>query len=233
VYLLELALDSAAEVAPDRIKTEGYFFKGKEFHPCYSCLDRCRELKGECTVKDDFQELQGKWNSADAIIYSVPVYHMSYPGQLHCFLDRLGCTSCYAYSHYQAPRLLKPIGIITQGSDLNSGQEQVMTQLIQHAMIMGCVPVQGDTWQAYLGAGGSTHGDTKGDAMRRLYAEGNFGAKATVDGSRSVGRRVAEMALILTAGALAWKDLLSADPLYEPILDRLERLAPNDAAVGG
>jgi len=230
-FLLEQALTAAAEAAPECITTEAYLMRGKQFHPCNSCYDRCRTLKGDCTAKDSFQELQHKWHAADAIIYSVPVYHVSYPAQLHCFLDRLGCTNVFAYEHHRPPKLLKPIGVIAQGSHLFSGQEQAIMQLIQHALIMGCIPVAGDMWEAYFGAAGSTHCNSSGDGLQRLYEDGDFDAKAAVTGARSVGRRAAEMALIVSAGAVAWKQLLAQDPLYEPLFQHLEAQPDQRAGV--
>jgi multimeric flavodoxin WrbA len=89
-YLLERSLEAAEQAAPDRVRSELYSLAGKQIAPCISCF-RCRDL-GDCAIADDFQDLRDKWAEADAIIYSVPVYHMGIPGQLKCFIDRLGNT---------------------------------------------------------------------------------------------------------------------------------------------
>lgn len=227
-FLLEEALSAARDVDPERIETEFYSIKGKKFAPCYSCFDRCRELKGGCTVKDDFQELQGKWYLADAIIYSVPIYHMSYPAQLKCFVDRLGNTFGQAYK--PPSKALKAIGAIAQGTHLFSGQEESLMDIIKHTMLMGCIPVAGDPWEAYLGAGGTTHSSIGKDAIRRLYAEEECDAVTAVTASRSVGRRVAEMALILRAGLLAEEDRFREDPKYRPFFDRLNGTLPENVS---
>lgn len=49
-------------------------------------------VKGE----DGFEELCDRWAAADAVIYSVPVYHLGISGQLKCFIDRLG-NSLWSY----------------------------------------------------------------------------------------------------------------------------------------
>jgi len=86
-YLLTIACRAAEEATQD-VETEIYTFEKKNFAPCVHCYG-CRE-DGQCVIRDDFQSLAEKWFAADVILYSVPVYHMSIPGQLKCFLDRLG-----------------------------------------------------------------------------------------------------------------------------------------------
>ncbi len=121
---------------------------------------------GECIIKDDFQELLEKWIEADVILYSVPVYHMGMPAQLKAFLDRLGNSLFGRYvknfspDAVTLPRSLKVIGSIAQGAHIFSGQEHTITDLINHALIMGCVPVTGDMWEAYIG------GQLAGQAMK-------------------------------------------------------------------
>ena len=89
LFLLEQALESAVKQYPERVETEIYAFGQTPFAPCDACGAHKR-LKGECRIKDGFQDLRDKWLDADAIIYSVPVYHMGIPGQVKCFIDRLG-----------------------------------------------------------------------------------------------------------------------------------------------
>lgn len=223
-YLLRVALEAALAIDPESIQTIFYSIKGKKFAPCYSCFDRCRELQGDCTVRDDFQELASLWHQADGIVYSVPIYHMSYPGQLHCFLDRLGNTFGQAYK--PPAKGVKAVGAIAQGTHLFSGQEHTVTDLIKHAVLMGCVPVAGDLWEAYLGGGGTTHSSIATDALESLQAQGDPDAEITVKACRSLGRRVAEMALILRAGMIAHQERYRQDPRYKPFFDRLDGSLP-------
>jgi multimeric flavodoxin WrbA len=219
-YLLERSLVAAADVAPGQVETDVYPFAGKKIAPCVSCF-RCEEL-GDCAIRDDFQDLRDVWMAADAIIYSVPVYHMGIPGQVKCFIDRLGNTLCVEEDS-GASKLLKAVGVVAQGDCLFSGQEQVMTTLINHAVIMGCVPVAGDPWQSYLGAAGWTRGDLDEGSLQRLYESGETDAQVTVAAAQSLGKRVAQMALLLKAGGAASREMLAADDAYGVFLSRIQR----------
>jgi len=217
-YLLERAVAAAEQAAPGRVTGELYSFAGKSIAPCISCF-RCGDL-GDCATADDFQELRDKWAQADAIIYSVPVYHIGIPGQLKCFIDRLGNT-LYFYYGGQVSRSLKSVGVVAQGSHLFAGQEQVVTTLINHAVLLSCVPVAGDPWPSYLGAAGWTRDESGKDSLRRLHEEGEADALVTVAAAESLGKRVVQMALLLRAGGEASRDLLKEDGSYEAFLRRL------------
>ena len=224
-FLLEQALGAAKSVKPSKVKIEFYSFVGKRFAPCYSCF-RCIE-EGDCIVKDDFQELRDKWVEADAIIYSVPVYHLSMPAQVKAFIDRLG-NSLFASTGDNPPKFSKVIGIITQGTHIFSGQEHTITDLINHALIMGCIPVSGDPWESYIGVGGWTRTDIGVNALRELYEKGDEDAKVAVRAARSLGRRVALTSMIIKAGALAIKDILEEYPSYELLLSKAKKDAGGD-----
>jgi multimeric flavodoxin WrbA len=220
-YLLERAFAGAA----GWVERDRFSFSGKKISPCVSCF-RCEEL-GDCAVKDDFQELRDAWMAADAIIYSVPVYHMGVPGQLKCFLDRLGNTLCVKEGD-GVSKLLKVIGVIAQGDCLFSGQEQVMTALINHAVLMGCIPVAGDPWQSYLGAAGWTRQELGENSLQRLYEGEEADAKVAVAAAESLGKRVTEMAMIVKAGGIACREMLAAD-VYGSFLSRIESGDPPSA----
>lgn len=217
-YLLERALVAAEQAAPGRVKAELYSFAGKNIAPCISCF-RCGDL-GDCATEDDFQELRDKWAQADALIYSVPVYHIGIPGQLKCFIDRLGNT-LYFYYGGQVSRSLKSVGVVAQGSHLFAGQEQVITTLINHAVLLSCLPVAGDPWPSYLGAAGWTRDGSRKDSLQRLFEEGEADALITVAAAESLGKRVTQTALLLKAGGQASRELLQADGSYEAFLGRL------------
>jgi multimeric flavodoxin WrbA len=217
-YLLEHALAAADGVAAGRVESDLSSFARKDVGPCISCF-RCEEL-GDCAIEDDFQELRDAWMAADAIIYSVPVYHMGVPGQLKCFIDRLGNTLCMEEGG-GSTKLLKAVGVVAQGDCIFSGQEQVMIWLISHAVLMGCIPVAGDPWQSYLGAAGWTRNELGKDSLQRLYESGEEDAQIAVTAAESLGRRVTEMALLLKAGGAAFRDVLATDGAYASFLGRL------------
>jgi len=218
-FLLERVVASANGVAGGEVESEFHTFAGKKIGPCVSCF-RCEEM-GDCVIADDFQELRDSWMAADAIIYSVPVYHMGMPGQLKCFLDRLGNTLCVEEGA-GVSRLLKVVGVVAQGDCIFSGQEQVMTALINHAVVMGCIPVAGDPWQSYLGAAGWTRQDLRENSLQLLYEQGEADAKVAVAAAESLGTRVVQLALLIQAGGIERREMLAADGAYAAFLARLQ-----------
>lgn len=227
LFLLEKALAAARSTQPENVTTQLYSIRGKTFHPCihcYACQDR---LQGECAIEDDFQELRDAWVDADGLIYSVPVYHMSIPGQLKCFFDRLGNSINTFYNHYyQVSGLMasmKAVGSIAQGKHIFSGQEHALTDLINHALLVGAVPVAGDLWEAYIGAAGWTADKRDRDAISALYSSSDLDAQVAVRASESVGKRVAEVCLLLAAGAANQPEYFNKQGYYTPLLRRLKR----------
>ncbi len=226
-FLLEQAMAAAVSIAPGHITPETWSFRGKHFEPCLGC-NHCVRNQGACVHRDDFEELRGKWMEADVILYSLPVYHMSMPGQVKCFIDRLG-NSSFGSHRVMLPdgtetlmKQCKVIGTIAQGIHFASGQEHTITDMINHALIMQSVPVTGDMWETYIGAGGWTKNRGERDAMKRLAEEGDLAAQAAVKAARSLGRRAVETATVLLSGLIACRDTLIGDPLYGCIYRRLE-----------
>ncbi|MCX5907514.1 MAG: flavodoxin family protein [Deltaproteobacteria bacterium] len=219
-FLLKQALQAAQDVDPEKVVIEEYSFRGKKFNPCVGCF-QCIEEKhqGECVIKDDFQHLRDLWLKADVFLYSVPVYHVGIPGQLKCFIDRLGNT-INRYYRLPSPRFLKVIGAIAQGTHFAAGQELAITFLLHHAVLKNCLPVSGDGWESYLGACGWTRTDRSKDALKKLYEAGEADAVVAVKSSRSLGKRAAELGLLLRAGATQMEETLARDPAYQPFLTK-------------
>lgn len=218
-FLLTHALKGAKDVDPDYVAIDSVSFKGKKMNPCLSCL-KCMDNGGNCVIKDDFQELRNKWVDADAVIYSVPVYHMGIPGQMKCFFDRL---SNSAWGFYRLkPRRLKIIGSLAQGEDIFAGQESCKSFLLIHAALTNCLAVSGDGPEAYIGAGGWTRHNMERNALKKLYENGEEDAAIAVKASTSVGRRVVEVAMIVKAGVYACKDKFKDDPYYQHLLKKIE-----------
>jgi multimeric flavodoxin WrbA len=220
-FLLNQALDAAKSVNPKNVETESYSIAGKEYLPCISCFT-CAKT-GECvrSEKDDFNELRDKWVDADAIIMAVPVYHMSIPGQLKCFIDRLG-NSLWSYQG-SAGRHLKVYGAIAQGVHIFSGQENAIKEIINHAIVMGNIVTSGDPWESYIGGAGWTENKVEKNALKTLYESKSFDADVAVKSARTLGKRVAELALIIKAGALYYRDYLEKDPLFRPLIERINK----------
>jgi multimeric flavodoxin WrbA len=216
-FLLERASAAARNAAPESLECELYSFAGKKMEPCISCF-KCLDKK-DCIREDGFHDLRDKWEAADAIIYSVPVYHMGLPGQFKCFIDRLGNTTYAKHNH--SPKYLKIIGNLVQGGSIFAGQEQVLTALINHSILMSCLPVGGDLWQCYIGAAGWTRNSLDTDSLSQLYQEGEEDAQAVVVGAESVGKRVVQIAQIVKSGGEACYDALAKDDIYSHFLDRV------------
>ena len=229
LFLLEQSIEAAKAVNPDLVETDMYSFAGKKFNPCIGC-NKCAENEGNCVHKDDFEDLRGRWMDSDAIVYSVPVYHMTYPGQLKCYIDRLGNSMFGVFRHYwpagkefdSLPKMYKIIGSMAQGCHIFSGQESTLTDLNNHAMLMQCLPYPGDMWEAYIGVGGWTSNVIDTDAMAKQAGEGNMDAAAAVKAAKAMGRRVVEMASIVKSGLKANQDILREQPLYKPLFNWLD-----------
>jgi multimeric flavodoxin WrbA len=222
-YLLDVAVEEALRVGGDRITARVVGLSGLHIEPCVSCYT-CGKRDGECYIDDDFAALRDQWAAADAVIYSIPVYHMGIPGQLKCFIDRLG-NSLWSYYGGVVSKSLRVIGAITQGAHLFAGQETAATALIQHALVMGGIPVTGDPWESYISAAGWTRCGERKDALRRLVETGDEDAQVAVRAARSLGRRVAQMALLVRAGGEALQPELADDGGYGIFLRRLTGLS--------
>jgi len=218
-YLLDQAVDEALAVGADYVEAEVFSIAKKTYAPCTSCF-QCATV-GDCIIEDDFQELRDKWAEADAVIYSMPVYHMAVPGQLKCFIDRLG-NSLWAYYGGVTSKSLKVIGCIVQGSHIFAGQEHTITQIVNHALVMGCLPISGDTWESYTGGAGWTANSAKKNAIRKLCEGEDYDAQVALKATRSVGRRVVQAALLVKAGGEVHRELLEADGGYSTFLRRVE-----------
>jgi hypothetical protein len=117
---------------------------------------------------------------------------------------------------------MRVIGAITQGMHIFSGQENVMMQIINHALLMGGIPVAGDGPECYIGAGGWTSNDFEKDALKRQTAEGQLDAGMALNGARSLARRAVELSLMLKSGASMNRDRLKTDPMYEDFFKRID-----------
>jgi multimeric flavodoxin WrbA len=216
-FLLEVALKTARATAPGLVETELYTLAGKTFDPCDAC-DLCHKELGYCKITgDDFAELRDRWIGADAVVYSVPVFHMGVPGNFKNFIDRLGQSVVEGF--HSKP--LKTIGVLTQGSGMSTGQEQVMMFLNGHATMMGCVPVGGEWPGGYLGVGGWTRVLTDEDALQTLLKEGDKDTQFTLKAVRELAKNVVIFTQIVKAGGLALQKMLEEDGGYDIFLRRI------------
>jgi multimeric flavodoxin WrbA len=213
-------LNEALKCLPDfRIPVESttYSFHKRKFEGCTGCLS-CYRNGGKCILQDDFEELRQMWIKADAIVYSVPVYVVSIPGQLKNFIDRLH-NSFWGLYDVPSMRHLKAIGFIAQGNAMYGGQDLAIQTLIMHTTLINSIAVAPDG--SYIGAGGWTGNDNSKSASLKRAEQGSGDVALTIDVARSVVQRVVEVAAIVKAGVLALSDIFQADPRYNPLLARL------------
>ncbi len=221
-FLLDKALGI---VSGPGVQIKRFSLGRKSLAPCDACGAH-KSLKGECRIKDAFQEMRDLWLEADVIIYAFPVYHMGIPGQLKSFLDRLGNSLGYYFPSddpptYGIPRLMKTMGFITQGAHLYGGQDLALSYMLNHALLMRCIPVPGDLPDSYIGAGGWTGGYPGQKSMQELYEQGDRDALIAVKSAQQVVRRALETALIVKAGLEVQKRILAADRGYGFVLGKL------------
>lgn len=225
-FLLDKALDYISRMKDIKVEIESYSFRGKEMKPCIAC-GYCARNNGKCVHKDDFEELKNLWLDADVILYSIPVYHMSMPGQVKCFIDRLGNS---LFSNFKdifdaevntLPKLLKVIGCITQGIHIFSGQEHTITDIINHALVMQSIPVIGDMWESYIGAAGWTNNKGELTALKEDFERGDFDARVAVEATEKIAQRAIELAMIIKSGVLKNKSYFVQQTHYLPLLNKV------------
>lgn len=81
--LVKKALTSAKEVGSN---TQLITLSSKQIKPCDHC--RACYATGNCSIKDDMQDIYPHLLSADGIIIGSPVYFWSVTGQAKVFIDR-------------------------------------------------------------------------------------------------------------------------------------------------
>lgn len=195
-----------------------YSFAGKNIGPCIGCLN-CYNNGGKCIINDDFEELRQLWIDSDIILYSFPVYALNMPGQLKCFIDRLG----NAFHGYETSHLrhLKVIGALAQGGVYMGGQEISNQTVMQHANLLTSVFTSGDGVHGGCGAIAGVGGNR--NSLREKGEDGDPGYYAELKMAKSTLKRMIEMAAILQTGVLGLRNELSQDPVYLPALERMSK----------
>lgn len=197
LVLLDEAVKGFLEVK--RAEVEIVDLSKKKIDHCIAC-NRCKE-KRECILKDDLNQILPKWSQADALLYSSPVYHMSISSKLKACIDRIGHVHFARYER-TLPRLCKVGGVLSQGTARYGGQELAIQFLINHLLTMNCLPISGDTPESYMGGPGKSPNWEKGSIR-----EDEVGLAT----AKNIGKRVAEVTLIVKDGLRANAHLLSSE----------------------
>ena len=208
--LVREALMGATEIG--NVKTSFFSLAGKNIAHCKGCL-ACEKKHTICKVRDDFPDFFSAYMNADGIIIGSPVYHLSITSVLKAAIDRLG-QSMFSVYRGKMPRLCKVGGIITQGNSIYGGQEFALQFVINSFILENCVVVSGDSPQSKLGVPASTHADSTPGNIKKNEAAMNM--------SRSLGKRVTEMAKIIVTGKEQLTDFLGAEYFEKKHLEFLK-----------
>ena len=215
--MLSEAIAGAKEAGA--VEVSLFEFSGKKIEGCKgSCITYCQR-EGKCTIPDDMQELLDLWVPADAVLFAAPVYHMGPPGQVKCAVDRLANIQ-FAYLKGNLPRYNKACAAIVQGSSRWGGQEVTIQFLLEHFLLMNCLPVTGDMPLSYLGCAGYAPTWETDSILKDPKA---------LETARNIGRRAAETAMIIRAGKTALAGQLP--DLYFP--DRIFSRRRQEASPAG
>ncbi len=215
MFVLDAALEAVTSFDGADVIIDKIDFFGKKVLPCIACY-ACIDAKGDCVLQDDFTTMRDAWLRADAVLHSIPVFAMNIPGQLKCFYDRLA--NSQLFSDGASGKRLKTVGTVSQGMHFAAGQEGVIREISNLAMLLGCLPVAGDS---YHGVRGWTYEKlSRSTYKKRLEAED----KATlrlIEEARGLARDLVIVALRVRHGTRACKDLLAAHSDYAAVLRRL------------
>jgi multimeric flavodoxin WrbA len=217
--LIEKALEGAASIGG--IEIELYDMGGEEFHHCTGCFS-CLKT-GICKYKDSFQEFADKYMESDGIIWGSPIYHMSIPGSMKAALDRLGnsIVSYFLRKGEDFPRFNKVCGVLTVGATRYGGQDLVNNFMILSSLVMNGVVVSGDTILGnYIGAAAYTGSPGCVEVYptveeQMLHKDVSLKDTEGVTCAINLGKRVAEMTKIVTAGLSAMKDELPPEYFFK------------------
>ena len=216
-FLLDEALQAAESFEAAEVATERFEFAGKRMSPCIGCYG-CIDAKGECILKDDFQALRDLWVEADAVVCSIPIFAMSLPGQLKCFFDRLANSLMFREDASHNP--LKAVGTISQGMHFAAGQESVIRDMANISMLLGCLPVAGES---YNGVRGWTYDKLSRSTLKKAAEAGDDATIHLLSESRHIVTHLLTVALLIRSGARANDAWLAGQADYASLRKRVEQ----------
>ena len=180
-FLLEQCLNEAIRkpgVSGKTIDVELIDLAPLKFNGCIAC-DKCK--KGVlCSQEDDYQLLIPKLADPEVvgIIIATPVYMGCMSSQAKAFIDR---TVLFRRNGFMFKKKLG--GVITVGGSRNGGQELTI-QAVHAAMMIHDMIIVGD-------------GDHFGGAAWANHPDGYQGDTVGIATAKNLGRRMAEVALMM------------------------------------
>jgi multimeric flavodoxin WrbA len=192
-YALREALDAASQV--HGVETELVTLRAKTINFCIHC-DKCiREDADRCLIyEDDMSKLYDSFYEADGYIFASPVYDMGITAQLAAYFNRF--RSIYTIVKKDPDYFSSRVGgAIAVGGTRNGGQECTINNILGFYQTNGILAVSGG-----LGVygGGSVWSQ---DKRAKGAEEDTVGIKNV----RTIGRKVAEAAVLIKAGVEALK----------------------------
>ncbi len=214
-WLIDQAIQGALSLG--KVEIETFNIRGKKLAPCMGCVEYCQEHK-KCIHQDDFEKLTEMWLRADGIIWAMPVYTFSPPSQVRSWMDRFHeiLFQAVCVEKGRLPRFAKPTGIIVQGSSRFGGQEITAQSMLEHVVMMDCLPVSGDMPHSDQGVLGQVIDKTTPEHETELLRD-----------SFRMGVRVAEMTKLIKLSKLALASSLPDDYWYsKTAIGEVERPTP-------
>lgn len=153
---------------------------------CIGCNTCVKEKRCPLDEEDDMSIIKEKLKSTDAIIFAAPSYFGSVPGVMKNMMDR--SRSLKMDDHQLRDKVASTLSL---AGLRYGGAEQVTESLVRFSLIHGMIVVGGidnPISGGYFGIA-SLQSD---EGWRRAQAD-----RVAVENSRSVGRRVVEVALII------------------------------------
>ncbi|MDO5850483.1 MAG: flavodoxin family protein [Methanobacteriaceae archaeon] len=143
-YLLKKALN---DIKDDNIEVNFITVRENTIAPCNHC-SLCEDGSGECSIKDDWENVKELLKEADGIIIASPIHFGSVSAQTKAVIDR-----CQSLIMEDIDIFKGKIGMsIVVGGDRSGGQELAIQQINTFYLLNGIIPVSGGAFGANLGA---------------------------------------------------------------------------------
>lgn len=137
------------------------FLKDKSINYCTGC-GYCFNNKGNCSQKDDMEDIKDKMIHADVIVLATPIYFYTMAGQLKTFIDR----NCFFYTQ------LKGIDFYYIMTAADTGKDIMDRTIEEFRGYLSCIDEANEKGIIY-GIGAWNKGDIRNSGtMKEAYEMG-------------------------------------------------------------
>jgi len=179
------------------VRTELISLAAKEIRDCRQC-NWCVAKQTEsrfCSQDDDMEEIYPKILQADALLLASPVYFNRLSGYSACFLDRL---RVFVHGKVYGGKLRNKVGgALSVGWFRSSGTETTLISILLGFIVLEMIPIALGQGRGAAGGLASEHGTGKFDSKDKL---GVLKDEYGLQGARSLGQRIVEVATLIKAG---------------------------------